>query len=206
MPADGSAALYLLRRAGGADRRCRDRRPHGCDLRRVRGLRLPPRRRRTAPPGCRRQRQEDPPADARARPAAQAPPAVRRHHRQRSQQPDLPGPGQGHGGRRSEPALGRRPHLHRDRDRLRLSRRNPRRLVAPGGRVCDQPLARRPTHAGGTQGRAPTRRPPAGCMHHSDRGAQYASEIYRQLLAEHGLVGSMGRRGNPTTMQRPRVS
>jgi putative transposase len=42
-----------------------------------------------------------------------------------------------------------------------------------------------------------TRRPPAGCMHHSDRGAQYASEIYRQLLAEHGLVGSMGRRGNP---------
>ena len=42
-----------------------------------------------------------------------------------------------------------------------------------------------------------TRRPPSGCMHHSDRGAQYASEIYRQLLAEHGLVGSMGRRGNP---------
>jgi putative transposase len=27
--------------------------------------------------------------------------------------------------------------------------------------------------------------------------AQYASETYRQLLAEHGLVGSMGRRGNP---------
>jgi putative transposase len=42
-----------------------------------------------------------------------------------------------------------------------------------------------------------TRRPPSGCVHHSDRGAQYASEIYRQLLAEHGLVGSMGRRGNP---------
>jgi putative transposase len=42
-----------------------------------------------------------------------------------------------------------------------------------------------------------TRRPPSGCVHHSDRGAQYASEIYRQLLADHGLVGSMGRRGNP---------
>src|SRR5215204_5209763 len=27
--------------------------------------------------------------------------------------------------------------------------------------------------------------------------AQYASEVYRTLLAEHGLVGSMGRRGNP---------
>src|SRR5207302_10371688 len=26
---------------------------------------------------------------------------------------------------------------------------------------------------------------------------QYASEIYRALLTAHGLVGSMGRRGNP---------
>ena len=41
------------------------------------------------------------------------------------------------------------------------------------------------------------RRPPTGCIHHSDRGSQYASELYRHLLAEHGLVGSMGRRGNP---------
>jgi putative transposase len=36
-----------------------------------------------------------------------------------------------------------------------------------------------------------------GCIHHSDRGSQYASEPYRDLLAEHGLVGSIGRRGNP---------
>jgi len=42
-----------------------------------------------------------------------------------------------------------------------------------------------------------SRRPPKGCIHHSDRGSQYASEIYRKLLAGHGLVGSMGRRGNP---------
>jgi putative transposase len=41
------------------------------------------------------------------------------------------------------------------------------------------------------------RRPPNGCIHHSDRGSQYASEVYRSLLAEHGLIGSMGRRGNP---------
>ena len=41
------------------------------------------------------------------------------------------------------------------------------------------------------------RQPPAGCIHHSDRGAQYAAEQYRNLLAEHGLHGSMGRRGNP---------
>jgi len=42
-----------------------------------------------------------------------------------------------------------------------------------------------------------SRQPPEGCVHHSDRGSQYASEIYRQLLSAHGLLGSMGRRGNP---------
>jgi putative transposase len=42
-----------------------------------------------------------------------------------------------------------------------------------------------------------SRRPPEGCIHHSDRGSQYASADYRKLLAGHGLVGSMGRRGNP---------
>ena len=42
-----------------------------------------------------------------------------------------------------------------------------------------------------------SRRPPEGCIHHSDRGSQYASTVYRELLAGHGLVGSMGRRGNP---------
>ena len=42
-----------------------------------------------------------------------------------------------------------------------------------------------------------TRKPSPRCVHHSDRGSQYASEVYRKLLADHGLVGSMGRRGNP---------
>ena len=41
------------------------------------------------------------------------------------------------------------------------------------------------------------RAPPEGCVHHSDRGSQYASEPYRKLLAAHKLVGSMSRRGNP---------
>ena len=41
------------------------------------------------------------------------------------------------------------------------------------------------------------RQPPRGCIHHSDRGAQYAAEPYCRELAEHGLVGSMSRRGNP---------
>ncbi len=41
------------------------------------------------------------------------------------------------------------------------------------------------------------REPLPGCIHHSDRGSQYAAMAYRSALAEAGLVGSMGRRGNP---------
>ena len=41
------------------------------------------------------------------------------------------------------------------------------------------------------------RNPPPGCIHHSDRGSQYAATDYRRELAKHGLKGSMGRRGNP---------
>ena len=40
------------------------------------------------------------------------------------------------------------------------------------------------------------RRPPQGLLHHSDRGSQYASDDYQDLLAAHGIVGSMSRRGN----------
>lgn len=40
------------------------------------------------------------------------------------------------------------------------------------------------------------RRPPAGVVHHSDRGCQYASSIYRSALAANGCVASMSRRGN----------
>lgn len=41
------------------------------------------------------------------------------------------------------------------------------------------------------------RSPPPGCIHHSDRGAQYASQGYRQALAQSGLRGSMSSAGNP---------
>ena len=38
---------------------------------------------------------------------------------------------------------------------------------------------------------------PTGCIHHSDRGRNTRRGPYRQALAAHGFVGSMGRRGNP---------
>jgi putative transposase len=41
------------------------------------------------------------------------------------------------------------------------------------------------------------RRPLPGCLFHSDRGVQYSARPHRGLLAAHGLVGSMSRRGNP---------
>lgn len=41
------------------------------------------------------------------------------------------------------------------------------------------------------------RKPPPGLIHHSDRGSQYAAAAYRETLSRHGLVGSMGRKGNP---------
>ena len=40
------------------------------------------------------------------------------------------------------------------------------------------------------------RRPAQSLILHSDRGSQFASAAYRQLLAEHGLVASMSRPGN----------
>ena len=159
--------------------------------------RLSSRRCRAAPPGDRRQRQEGPPADARARPAAEASPAVRHHDRQRSRSSDLPGSRQRHGGRRSEPALGRRHHLHRNSGRFvylaAILDAWSRRVV---GYAMSRSVDARLTLAA-LKAALRTRRPPSGCVHHSDRGGQYASEIYRQLLAEHGLVGSMGRSGNP---------
>ena len=36
------------------------------------------------------------------------------------------------------------------------------------------------------------RRPPRGCVFHSDRGSQYTSKAYRKLLTRYGMRASMG--------------
>jgi transposase InsO family protein len=41
------------------------------------------------------------------------------------------------------------------------------------------------------------RRPPKGCIHHSDRGIQYACDAYVGLLKENEFHISMSRKGNP---------
>jgi putative transposase len=40
------------------------------------------------------------------------------------------------------------------------------------------------------------RNPAPGLVVHSDRGTQYASSLHQALLTQHGLVGSMSRKGN----------
>jgi len=40
------------------------------------------------------------------------------------------------------------------------------------------------------------RRPAVGLIHHSDRGSQYCSHEYQELLASYGIRASMSRRGN----------
>ncbi len=41
-----------------------------------------------------------------------------------------------------------------------------------------------------------TQRPSPGLLHHSDRGSQYASGAYRELLRRHGVIPSMSRAAN----------
>jgi len=40
------------------------------------------------------------------------------------------------------------------------------------------------------------RKPKAGLIHHSDRGSQYASKVFRKLLKVHGIRGSMSAKGD----------
>ena len=41
------------------------------------------------------------------------------------------------------------------------------------------------------------RRPAPGLVHHSDRGVQYASQAYTEMLKQHQATISMSRKGNP---------
>jgi putative transposase len=40
------------------------------------------------------------------------------------------------------------------------------------------------------------RKPPKGCIHHSDRGSQYCSHDYQKRLRQHGFKASMSGKGN----------
>ena len=52
-----------------------------------------------------------------------------------------------------------------------------------GRRLCHRPLDRRAPDGRCAASGDRTAKAAAGCIHHSDRGSQYAAEIYRELLA-----------------------
>ena len=56
---------------------------------------------------------------------------------------------------------------------------------------CDEELVAKALHMATCR-----RRPQAGLLHHSDRGCQYTSHMYRQGLEQAGIVVSMSRKGN----------
>lgn len=96
-----------------------------------------------------------------------------------------------------EPALGERHNLRDDCGGLCLRRGHfgawSRKVVGYAiGRSIDARLT-----VAALKAAIERRKPPPGCVHHLDRGSQYAALLYRNLLAEHDLIGSMGRRGNP---------
>ena len=64
------------------------------------------------------------------------------------------------------------------------------------GWALERTLATRLTKAALEQAIA-ERQPPAGVVHHSDRGVQYASDEYMKVLGEHQMTPSMSRPANP---------
>ena len=85
-----------------------------------------------------------------------------------------------HGADRYQPALGGRHHLHSAGDGVRLSGGDPGRLLAARDRLGAGPDAgRRTDHSGTAHGIGAPRSPSPGLVHHSDRGAQYASPTTR---------------------------
>ena len=64
------------------------------------------------------------------------------------------------------------------------------------GWALDQTLATR-LPLGALRHAISTHQPPPGVVHHSDRGVQYASSDYVQVLREHQMIPSMSRPANP---------
>ena len=70
-------------------------------------------------------------------------------------------------------------------------------MVEAGGRLRHRPIDRCAADSGGPKSCHGTKKAATGCIHHSDRGSQYAAALYCEALTANGLIGSMGRRGNP---------
>ena len=81
-----------------------------------------------------------------------------------------------------------------------------RRMVKAGGRLRYLTEDRYSSGAGRLAAAVETRRPSPGCIHHSDRGGQYAADLYRKALADFGLRGPWADVELLMTIPRPRAS
>ena len=91
-------------------------------------------------------------------------------------------------------------HLHPHHGRLCLSGVILDLFARRGRGLCGSAGGSTPTLTGSRRTRKPGDRrahPQPGCSIIPIVAAQYAAEIYREVLDANGLVGSMGRRGNP---------
>jgi transposase InsO family protein len=98
----------------------------------------------------------------------------------------------------SESALGGRYHLHTDFRLLCVFGRNPGCLFEKGhlGYALSKRLDTRLAF-GALHMAISDRHPEPGCIHHSDRGVQYASGEYVKELTLYNFQISMSRKGNP---------
>ena len=92
-------------------------------------------------------------------------------------------------------------HVHRHRRGLAVPGRGDRPVQPLGGGLGiaaghDARHRHRPVAHGVVQAAPEHLNKQAGLIFHSDRGSQYASHDFRDVLAEYGITSSMSRRGN----------
>ena len=75
--------------------------------------------------------------------------------------------------------------------------RDPGCLLEKGHRIRLVKTLRHKTHLGALHMAIDDRHPEPGCIHHSDRGVQYASDEYVKELTLYNFQISMSRKGNP---------
>ena len=102
-----------------------------------------------------------------------------------------------HGADRRGSTVAGRYHLYPAAGRIRLPGSDSGRLLAPSYRLGAGSHHGRRVDVDGAAHGTQARSMQPGLVHHSDRGSQYASNDYTDLLKANGIHISMSRKGNP---------
>src|SRR5687767_11866817 len=153
--------------------------------------------RRATPPGLDRESQTGVPVDARGQSSVCAEAEVRRDHRFQPHPQGLSEPGAEPDPDCARSALEGRYYLHPATRRVRVPGGYSGRLLAPRHRLALDRTMEDELTLTALRMALSRRVVPAGLVHHSDRGSQYASNDYTDLLKANGIAISMSRKGNP---------